>query len=760
MVDDTTQPADTEPQSEEPLTWEKQKNLEYRQRFMVYAKKFAMGFLILLIITLALRYSDYDLDEDVGVMGYNISVGSFLTFLWIILFTLFLSHAVPIGLLLFVNRFIVQMRETGPDEPHVSEEVISEAEAAAGTDDADDGPGDGVSDPDGPGGDEVADPDGPKEDEVADPDGPEGEDVADPDGPKGDEVADPDGPQGDDPSPKKDVEDVLHVPAPQMTNKKEEEKESRKGIMAFVSIFTRLPPDADDSGEDPGKTEDIIYSFIRYMIIIGGFTYAFFALGIDLEQTVCVLGEDISAEIILDIVLTALITAVFVAKFLKLFLNLVLNMIKNGYRRGKDITEAKVKRMDEEVEKVRPGLWKTLSILVILFASLYSLSLIECVTEYIFVSEWDPVAGHEVSKQVALEGSDLCQYIEDAEMILQSLAILFTALMLTTITPLFVYMMAKGDEDIRKSGMYKAARYINYFILIIAMFLILSIVGLDLSTAVPIGESKISLWSIISALVVIILSNVFAKLVTAILRDTALNPKQMEEHASIVMEKFIHVVIVGVGFFVALGILGINILALATGLGLLGFALAFGMQDTIANFVAGIMIAIERPFQIGDRVRIGEEWGDVIDIGMRSTKIRTAKNETVVIPNNLVATREVWNYTKDSPVISNVIPIGISYDSDPVLAEQIILDEAMKHPQIIDRPKAHVRMIQYGDSSIDFELWAWIANARQRDIVRSDLLKAIQLRFREEGIEIPFPHRTLTFKKGAAEEIAGALKKK
>lgn len=742
MADDTVQSADSKPESDEPTTWEKQKNLELRQRFFMYAKKFAIGFIILLVVSLIFKYTDYyNIEDEVSLAGYNISILSFLTFLWIILFTLFLSHAVPIGLLTFINRFLVQMRETGPEEVYVPEEVISDAESAAGTEESGDGAGQGSEVDQG----EV----------VADPDGPQ--DVGD-----DDKTSEDEGNEDSKDSGEKDgtqTEDVLLVP-PAALSQKDEEKEKKRSKLAIIPLITSLRPDSTvPEGKAPQHAENLFYSFLRYMIIIIGFTYAFFALGLDLEKTVCFLGEDVAVEIMLEIILTAIVTAVFIFFFLPPFLNLLQNVMLRRYAKRVDTTESRVKRMRDEVDKVRPGLQKTLAILIVLFAALNALSLIDCSPSYAIVPEWNEDQGQFISTLIELPQTELCEYIEIAEMIVQAVAILVAALMLTTITPLLVYMMSTSDEDIRKSGMYKAGRYINYFILIIAMFLIMSVVGLDLSTSIPIGESKLTLWSIVSAIVVIILSHILAKLLTAILRDTALNPKQMEEHASIIMEKLIHFVIVAIGCFVALGILGINILALATGLGLLGFALAFGMQDTIANFVAGIMIAIERPFQIGDRVRIGDEWGDVIDIGMRSTKIRTAKNETVVIPNNLVATREVWNYTKDSPVIANVIPIGISYDSDPVLAERIILEEAQKHPHIIDRPKAHVRMIEYGESSIDFELWAWISNARQRDIARSDLLKAIQHRFREEGIEIPFPHRTLTFKKGAAEEIADALKK-
>ena len=208
-----------------------------------------------------------------------------------------------------------------------------------------------------------------------------------------------------------------------------------------------------------------------------------------------------------------------------------------------------------------------------------------------------------------------------------------------------------------------------------------------------------------------------------------------------------HFVIVSIGVAISLSVLGVNIFAVATGLGLIGFALAFGMQDTIANFMAGIMIAVERPFKIGDRIRVGDEWGDVTDIGMRSTRILTVKHETVTIPNNLIATREVWNYTKENPSIIMTVPIGISYDSDWHRAESIILTVAKRHPFVLKKPEPEVRMVDFGESSIDLELWAWISHAKYKDTAKSDVLKSVKDRFDRNGIEIPYPYRTIVFKK-------------
>jgi len=149
-----------------------------------------------------------------------------------------------------------------------------------------------------------------------------------------------------------------------------------------------------------------------------------------------------------------------------------------------------------------------------------------------------------------------------------------------------------------------------------------------------------------------------------------------------------------------------------------------------------------------------------MDIGLRSTKIRTTRHETVVIPNNLVATGEVWNLTKESPTIILRVNVGISYDSDWKHAQRILMEVGTKHPAACDgKPPSHVRMTQFGESSIDLQLRLWIDDARKRPSVKSDILKEVKDRFDDEGIEIPFPYRTLVFKKDieAEEEAKRAL---
>jgi len=205
-----------------------------------------------------------------------------------------------------------------------------------------------------------------------------------------------------------------------------------------------------------------------------------------------------------------------------------------------------------------------------------------------------------------------------------------------------------------------------------------------------------------------------------------------------------------VGGFVGMLAMGLDPITIGTSLGLIGFALAFGLQDTVANFAAGIMITMDKPFVIGDRIRLDwggrETWGDVTDISLRSTWIKTPEDEMIVIPNMLIASQQLWNYTRDSPKVAVETRIGISYDSDWRLAEKLMLDILNTHPLVLSKPPPHVWMSNFGEFSVDFKVRYWAADARDKWAIQSDILKKIKDSFDKNGVEIPFPYRTLVNK--------------
>jgi small-conductance mechanosensitive channel len=204
-----------------------------------------------------------------------------------------------------------------------------------------------------------------------------------------------------------------------------------------------------------------------------------------------------------------------------------------------------------------------------------------------------------------------------------------------------------------------------------------------------------------------------------------------------------------IGLLIILSVLGISITPLMTALGVGGLAVALALQDTLANLFAGIHILVEKSIRVGDFIKLetGQE-GYVEDITWRTTRIRMLPNNMVVIPNNKLAQSIVTNYYLPEKTMSLQIPINVSYSSGPEKVENILLEETKKAtgeiPGLLGEPEPFVRFIPgFGESSLGFTLTCQVREFVDQYPVQHELRKRIFKRFKAEGIEIPFPHRTV-----------------
>lgn len=203
------------------------------------------------------------------------------------------------------------------------------------------------------------------------------------------------------------------------------------------------------------------------------------------------------------------------------------------------------------------------------------------------------------------------------------------------------------------------------------------------------------------------------------------------------------------GFLIILNLLGFTITPILTALGVGGLAVALALQDTLANLFAGIHILVEKSIRVGDFIRLetGQE-GYVEDITWRTTRIRMLPNNMVVIPNSKLSQSIVTNYFLPEKRMSLPIPVGVSYSSDPEKVEKILLEEAKKAvgeiPGLLGEPEPIVRFTPgFGESSLNFTLICQVREFIDQFYAQHELRKRIFKRFKEEGIEIPFPHRTV-----------------
>jgi MscS family membrane protein len=220
------------------------------------------------------------------------------------------------------------------------------------------------------------------------------------------------------------------------------------------------------------------------------------------------------------------------------------------------------------------------------------------------------------------------------------------------------------------------------------------------------------------------------------------------------INKFAGVIIYATAGVLALDTLGLNIMPFIAGAGVAGVAIGFASKDTLSNLIAGVLLIIDRPFEKGDRIEVwsapkgSSTWGDVIEIGLRATKIKTTDNIVIIIPNNDIMTRDIVNYTTYSQKIRVRINIGVSYDTDIAKAKEVIIKVAGSAGWIEAYPAPKVVVRSFGESSINLQLRVWIADARRRMDTISYITDTVKTAFDEAGIQIPFPRREITIISG------------
>ena len=197
-----------------------------------------------------------------------------------------------------------------------------------------------------------------------------------------------------------------------------------------------------------------------------------------------------------------------------------------------------------------------------------------------------------------------------------------------------------------------------------------------------------------------------------------------------------------------LDIIGINITIFLAGSAALLVGLGLGLQHVFQDFIAGIILLFEGSIKVGDIVEIEEQTvGRVKEIGLRTSKIETRNNIIMIIPNSKFITDNVINWSHIEKKSRFSVSVGVAYGSDVELVRDVLISCANEHNEVSKKPSAFVKFEDFGESSLDFELYFWTSNNFGVEIIKSDLRFMIDKKFRENGIQIPFPQRDLHIKK-------------
>lgn len=258
-----------------------------------------------------------------------------------------------------------------------------------------------------------------------------------------------------------------------------------------------------------------------------------------------------------------------------------------------------------------------------------------------------------------------------------------------------------------------------------------------------INQTPITLSSLFLFFLIILVFFVLSSFLNKRLLRKILSRFQVNESIQFALVRIGHYVVMFVGVIVAFQSAGIDLGGLVVVLGFLSVGIGFGLQNITSNFVSGLILLFERPIKVGDRVTVGDTEGDVVAINMRSTTIRTLNNIAIIVPNSNFISSNVINWSHGDLKIRLMIEVGVSYGSDPDLVRRALQEVADEHPEVLKKPESDVLFVNFGDSSWNIVLRVWIDHPKRHHIIRSEINFAIVRKFREYGVEIPFPQRDI-----------------
>jgi small-conductance mechanosensitive channel len=265
-----------------------------------------------------------------------------------------------------------------------------------------------------------------------------------------------------------------------------------------------------------------------------------------------------------------------------------------------------------------------------------------------------------------------------------------------------------------------------------------------LNTPIKIGQSiEISINDLFVFVILLTLSVYLSKFLSNLLMTKGLSRTQIDTGTKYVLKRVTEYALITIGGIIAFQTVGINLSGLAVIFGLLSVGIGFGLQNIASNFISGIILLFERPIQVGDRITVGDTDGDVEEINIRATTIRSLDNISIIVPNTEFVEGRVTNWSHGDLKVRMTVDVGVSYNSDLQTVLTALREVADESSLVLKDPKPEVLLMEFGDSSWNMQLRVWIADPKEYYRILSSINCDIVFKFRERQIEIPFPQRDL-----------------
>lgn len=260
---------------------------------------------------------------------------------------------------------------------------------------------------------------------------------------------------------------------------------------------------------------------------------------------------------------------------------------------------------------------------------------------------------------------------------------------------------------------------------------------------VEVSGSTLSLTSIIVFLFIIILSYYASKMTNRSINRILIN-KPIDRGLKAATERISGYLVFFLGILLALDLLGVNLKSIAAFSALIIIGLGFAFQSIIQNFIAGLILLVERPIKKGDMVRVNETFGRVLDIGFRSTVLLTRDDVAIIIPNSELVTMQVINESLSGDQLRLSFHIRTHFTEDPERVKELLLAVINEHDQVLKEPQPSVFLNEFGEYAVDYKIVFWTRELWRREAVLSDLRSKAFAILRSHSISIPVPRRDIT----------------
>ena len=293
------------------------------------------------------------------------------------------------------------------------------------------------------------------------------------------------------------------------------------------------------------------------------------------------------------------------------------------------------------------------------------------------------------------------------------------------------------------------SRLVQTILIVFALWLLIENFHLDVGFPAPIGENE-ELTIYISNLILVILTLLIARLVVWLVTKVFLPgfyiSRQADKGVRFAFNQLVAYVVYTVAILIAFQNLGINMNLIWGGGAALLVGIGLGLQQTFADFFAGIILLFERSVKIGDVLEVDNMKGVVRKIGLRTSVVQTIEHQSIVIPNSHLTNHKVINWTHLNNEMRFVVSVGVEYGSDTKLVRNLLLKAVEDNPSLLKKPSPFVRFEAFGDSSLDFAVYFYCMRLLTIENIKSDIRFEIDRLFREHNVTIPFPQRDVWVK--------------